>query len=208
MGYRFLQIVLPLIMPIFRFRVVGREEIPTTEGVILAANHVSYVDPLFIGAAIVERQLHFIAKADLFRFPLFGALLRWLHVVPVRRGQGDYAAIRQSLRLLKKGEILALFPEGTRGDGVTLQKAEEGIGLLAARSGCPVVPVYVEGTGKVLPQGKRIPRVHPVTIYFGHPLRLGGETPHRETRRGYRRLSEEIMKGIADLEAKTHSPRS
>ncbi|MBW8056609.1 MAG: lysophospholipid acyltransferase family protein [candidate division NC10 bacterium] len=208
MGYRFLQIVLPLIMPIFRFRVVGREEIPTTEGVILAANHVSYVDPLFIGAAIVERQLHFIAKADLFRFPLFGALLRWLHVVPVRKGQGDYAAIRQSLRLLKKGEILVLFPEGTRGDGVTLQKAEEGIGLLAARSGCPVVPVYVEGTGKVLPRGKRIPRVHPVTIYFGHPLRLGGETPHRETRRGYRRLSEEIMKGIADLEAKTHSPRS
>ncbi|MEE9182574.1 MAG: lysophospholipid acyltransferase family protein [candidate division NC10 bacterium] len=208
MAYRFLQIVLPLIMPIFRFRVVGREEIPTTEGVILAANHVSYVDPLFIGAAIVERQLHFIAKADLFRFPLFGALLRWLRVVPVRRSQGDYAAIRQSLRLLKKGEILVLFPEGTRGDGVTLQKAEEGIGLLAARSGCPVVPVYVEGTGKVLPRGKRIPRVHPVTIYFGHPLRLGGETPHRETRRGYRRLSEEIMKGIADLEAKTHSPRS
>lgn len=206
MWYRALQILLPLIMPIFRFRVVGKEEVPTTEGVILAANHVSYVDPLFIGAAILERQLHFMAKEELFRVPFFGAVVRRLYTVPVRRGQVDYAAIRQSLRLLKEGEIVAMFPEGTRGDGIALQEAEEGIGFLAARSGCPIVPVYVQGSGKVLPRGKRIPRVHPVTVYFGHPLRLGGGTPHKETRRGYRRVSEEVMKGIAELKARSQSP--
>lgn len=206
MWYRALQILLPLIMPIFQFRVVGKEDVPTTEGVILAANHVSYLDPLFIGAALVEHQLHFMAKEELFRFPFFGAVLRRLYTVPVRRGQVDYAAIRQSLRLLKEGEIVAVFPEGTRGDGKALQEAEEGIGFLAARSGCPIIPVYVQGSGKVLPRDKRIPRVHPVTVHFGHPLRLGGETPHKETRRDHRRLTEEVMKGIAELKARSHSP--
>lgn len=84
MWYRALQIFLPLIMPIFRFRVVGKEDVPTTGGVILAANHVSYLDPLFIGVALVEHQLHFMAKKELFRFPFFGALLRRLYTVPVR----------------------------------------------------------------------------------------------------------------------------
>jgi 1-acyl-sn-glycerol-3-phosphate acyltransferase len=195
-------------MPMFRFRVVGKEDVPTTEGVILAANHVSYVDPLFIGAALVEHQLHFMAKEELFQVPVFGAVIRRLHTIPVRRGRVDYAAIRQSLRLLKEGEILAMFPEGTRGDGMALQEAEEGIGFLAARSGRPVVPVYLEGTDNVLPRGKRMPRVHPVTIYFGHPLRLAGGAPHGETREGYRRLSEEVMKEIAELKARMHSPVS
>ncbi len=208
MWYRVLQIMLPWILPIFRFRVVGKEEVPTTEGVILAANHVSYVDPLFIGGAILERQLHFMAKEELFRVPFLGAVIRGLHAVPVRRGQVDYAAIRQSLRLLEEGEILGIFPEGTRGDGMALQGAEEGIGLLAARSGCPVVPVYVHGTDSVLPRGKRIPRLHPVTIYFGHPLRLAGEVSAKESRGNYRSLSEEVMKGIAELRARSHSPAS
>lgn len=208
MWYRFLQIVLPWIMPVFRFRVVGKEEVPTTEGVILAANHVSYMDPLFIGAALVERQLHFMAKEELFRVPIFGALIRGLHAFPIRRGRVDHGAVRQCLRLLDEGEVLLVFPEGTRGNGVALREAEEGIGFLAARSGCPVVPVYLHGTDGVLPRGRRIPRLNPVTIYFGQPLRLTGKTAARDARGGYRRLSEEVMKGIQDLKARTHSPVS
>lgn len=208
MWYRMLQILLPWVMPIFHFRIVGKEEVPSAEGLILAANHVSYVDPLFIGAALVERQLHFMAKEELFRIPILGPLIRRLHTVPVRRGRVDYAAIKQSLRLLEEGEILAIFPEGTRGDGMVLKEAEEGIGFLAARSGRPVVPVYLHGTDSVLPRGKRIPRVHPVTIYFGHPLRLGGDVSGREGRGSYRRLSEEVMKGIDKLKAQIHAPVS
>jgi 1-acyl-sn-glycerol-3-phosphate acyltransferase len=206
--YRILQIVLPWVMPIFRFRVVGKEGVPTRGGLILAANHVSYVDPLFIGAAILERPLHFMAKEELFQIPFIGALIRRLHTVPVRRGQVDYAAMKQSLRLLEEGEILAMFPEGTRGDGMVLQEAEEGIGFLAVRSGRPVVPVYLHGTDSVLPRGKRIPRVHPVTIYFGHPLRLGRDVSARVGRGSYRRLSEEVMKGIDELKAQIHDPVS
>lgn len=205
MWYRALQIFLPLIMPVFHFRVIGKEDVPSTEGVILAANHVSYVDPLFIGVALVERQLHFLAKEELFRFPLFGALIRELHAFPVRRGQGDHAAVRQCLRLLAEGEMLLMFPEGTRGDGMALLEAEEGIGFLAARSGCPVVPVYVQGTDDVLPRGKRIPRVRPVAVYFGRPLRLAVETHRKESRWSYRRLSEQIMKGISELKVRAHS---
>lgn len=208
MWYRFFQLILPWITPIFRFQVVGKEDVPTTEGLILASNHVSYLDPLFIGAALLDRQLHFMAKEELFRVPFFGAVIRRLHTVPVRRGQVDYGAIRQSLRLLQEGEIVAMFPEGTRGNGMTLQEGEEGIGFLAAHSGCPVVPVYLQGTDSVLPRGKRVPRIHPVTVYFGHPLRLVGQVPHKEARGNYRRLSEEVMKGIAELKARTHSPVS
>ncbi|MFQ5882670.1 MAG: lysophospholipid acyltransferase family protein [Candidatus Methylomirabilales bacterium] len=205
MLYRALQVFLPLIMPVFRFEVVGKEEVPTTGGVILAANHVSYVDPLFIGVALVERQLHFMAKEELFRSRFLGALIRNLHAFPVRRGQVDHSAVRQCLRLLGEGEALLMFPEGTRGNGMALQEAEEGIGLLAVRSGCPVVPVYVRGTDKILPRGKPIPRIHPVTVYFGQPLRLAFEVSGRESRWGYRRLSEQVMKGITELRAQAHS---
>ena len=208
MWYRALQIFLPRIMPLFHFRVVGKEEVPITEGVILAANHVSYVDPLFIGVAFVERQLHFLAKEELFRSPLFGSLIRGLHAFPVRRGQGDRGAIRQCLRLLAEGEMLLMFPEGTRGDGMALLEAEGGIGFLAARSGCPVVPVYVPGTDHVLPRRKRIPRLRPVTVYFGPPLRLAAETNRRESRWSCRQMSEQVMKEIGALRVRAHSSAS
>lgn len=208
MLYRTLQIFLPLIMPVFHFRVIGKEEVPTTGGVILAANHVSYLDPLFIGAALVERQFHSMAKEELFRWPLFGAVMRDLHAFPVRRGQVIHSAIRQCLRLLGEGEILLMFPEGTRGDGMALRQAEGGIGLVAARSGCPVVPVYLQGTDKVLPRGRRIPRIHPVSVHFGQPLRLAGEASCKVNRWDYRRVSEQVMKGIVELKARAHSPGS
>jgi len=195
-------------MPLFHFRVVGKEEVPLTEGVILAANHVSYVDPLFIGVALAERQLHFLAKEELFRFPLFGTLMRGLHAFPVRRGQGDRGAIRQCLRLLAEGEMLLMFPEGTRGDGMALLEAEGGIGFLAARSGCPVVPVYVQGTDHVLPRGKWFPRLRPVTVYFGRPLRLAAETNRKESRWSYRQLSEQVMREIGALRVRAHSSAS
>ncbi|MEA3509337.1 MAG: lysophospholipid acyltransferase family protein [candidate division NC10 bacterium] len=204
MLYGACQSLLPLIMRAFRFRVIGREEVPTSEGVILAANHVSYVDPLFIATALVERQLYFMAKEELFRSTVLGAIIRDLHAFPVRRGQVDHSAIRQCLRLLGEGEALLMFPEGTRGDGTALLDVEEGIGLLAARSGSPVVPVYVEGTDKVLPRGCRIPRLHPVTVYFGQSMRLAGES-RKMDRWDYRRLSEQAMKGIAELKARAHS---
>jgi 1-acyl-sn-glycerol-3-phosphate acyltransferase len=195
-------------MPLFDFRVVGKEGIPATEGVILAANHVSYVDPLFIGVALAERQLHFLAKEELFRTPLFGSLIRGLHAFPVRRGQGDTGAIKHCLRLLTEGEILLVFPEGTRGDGMALMEAEGGIGFLAARSGCPVIPVYVQGTNHVLPRGRRIPRFRPVTVYFGRPLRLPAEPGRKDSRWSYRQLSEQVMKEIGALKVRAHSSAS
>lgn len=206
MWYRALQIFLPMIMPVFRFRVVGKEEVPVTEGVILAANHVSYLDPIFIGVALVERQLHFMAKEELFRVPIFGGLIRRLNAIPVRRGRVDHGAIRQCLRLLGEQEGLLMFPEGTRGDGMALREAEEGIGLLAERSGCAVVPVYVHGTDCVLPRGRWIPQLRPVTVYFGQPLRPVAGVPRRESRWTHKQLSEQVMKGIAELKARACSP--
>lgn len=203
MWYRACQIFLPLVAPFFTFRVVGQEGVPKTGGVILAANHISYADPVFIGVGLVTRQLHFMAKEELFHSALFGAFIRRLNAFPVRRGQVDYAGIRQCLQRLEQGEVLLMFPEGTRRDGSGLGQPEEGIGLLAVRSGCPVVPVHVQGTDKVLPRGRWIPRRHPVTVHFGGPLWLTREHARREGRGSYRRFSDHVMKEIAELQART-----
>ena len=104
--------------------------------------------------------------------------------------------------------MLLMFPEGTRGDGMALLEAEGGIGFLAARSGCPVVPVYVQGTDHVLPRGKRIPRLRPVTVYFGPPLRLAAEPSRKESRWSYRQLSEQVMREIVALRVRAHSAAS
>jgi 1-acyl-sn-glycerol-3-phosphate acyltransferase len=104
--------------------------------------------------------------------------------------------------------MLLVFPEGTRGDGMALLEAEGGIGFLAARSGCPVIPVYVQGTDHVLPRGKRIPRLNPVTVYFGRPLRLAVEPSRKESRWSYRQLSEQVMKEIGALKVRAHSSAS
>jgi len=148
----------------------GADHVPAKGPAILAVNHVSYLDPLLVGVAL-ERPLWFMAKAELFRRRAPAALLRWLHAFPVRRGRPELSSVKQTLALLRRGEVVMMFPEGTRGDGATLGPVRPGVVLLAARAGVPVVPVFHAGMERVLPRGAWWPRRHPLTVRFGAPLR-------------------------------------
>jgi 1-acyl-sn-glycerol-3-phosphate acyltransferase len=154
-----------------RLRVKGREFIPLTGSAIVAANHVSYLDPFIVGVAI-QRHVHFMAKEELFRFRPLGWLLRQYQAFPVDRRRSDRQAMNWAISLLQRGEIVVIFPEGTRGDGSRLGPAKPGIALIAARTGAPVIPAYHCGTEKALPRGARFFRPHQITVTFGAPFRF------------------------------------
>lgn len=181
----------------FRLHIEGEEFIPRTGPTILAANHVSFIDPIII-AVSVRRPVRFMAKKELFRFPLFGWLLRQFGAFPVNRHRINLQAFKQATSLLEAGEIVAMFPEGTRGDGVELRPAKPGIGLIAARTSAPVVPVLHLGTEKVLPRGAWFPRPYRIVIKFGAPLRFAeGQIGKRQDQ--VELFSQTIMEKIAAL---------
>ena len=185
----------------FGLRIEGREHIPESGAAIVAANHLSFLDPVIIGVAI-RRPLHFMAKEELFRFRPVGWLLRAYQAFPIGRGKGDLQAINKAVSILQEGELVLIFPEGTRGDGNRLGPAKPGIGLVAARSRAPVVPAFHCGTERALPRGAWVPRPHRVILRFGPPLRFeetGAELGHGD----FETFSRKIMERIAALNAQS-----
>jgi 1-acyl-sn-glycerol-3-phosphate acyltransferase len=175
----------------FRLSAVGADRVPREGHVILAANHLSLLDPALIGC-MVPRELDYMAKTELFRVPGFGALISRLNAHPVDRSGSDSAALRLALRILGAGRALLLFPEGTRGTEGQLGPARPGAGMLAAISAAPVVPVYIQGSGRALPRGAMVPRPSHVTVTFGMPLQFARQ--RGKTR--YQDISDEIMAAI------------
>jgi 1-acyl-sn-glycerol-3-phosphate acyltransferase len=153
------------------WQVEGRENVPPSGALILAPNHLSYLDPPLVGCAI-DRPAWFIAKVELFEVPVLGSFFRALHAYPVRRGTGDRAALKRTLELLAEGRAVTLFPEGTRSQTGELGEPEVGIGMIALRSGAAVVPMAIAGTDQMLPRGARFLRKAPVRLRIGRPLRF------------------------------------
>ena len=141
---------------------------------LLASNHQSYLDPVFIGA-FLSREMYFMARDTLFKNCFFGPLIRSLNAYPVKRGGGgDLGAIRDTLRRLRDGEVVLVFPEGTRTTDGTVKSMQGGIGMLAGRAGVPVVPVYVDGAFSIWKKGAMLPRLFGrVRVCYGRPLMLG-----------------------------------
>ena len=158
--------VKPAILIYFRLRRLGHEHIPEG-GVILAANHRSFLDPFAIGCCI-GRPIYFVAKQELFKNPMLGWLLNCLGAFPVRRGESDRESVATSLALLERGQAVVIFPEGTRIASGSLGTPKRGVGRLALESGKPVVPIAVTGSERARDGWKIKPvRVH---IRFGAPL--------------------------------------
>jgi 1-acyl-sn-glycerol-3-phosphate acyltransferase len=176
---------------------VGEENLPKTGGVILAPNHVSHLDPPAACCAL-KRTVHCMAKEELFSNKLFGRMITMLAAFPVRRGEGDTEAIRTAISLLEQGEVVLLFPEGTRGDGERIQPINRGVGMIAKKSGVPVVPVAITGTEVVMPAVKgRKARRHRMTVAIGKPFtyeETSTGSNERENRDLFaRRLRDEIL---------------
>ena len=183
----------------FRLEVRGREHVPATGPVLVVSNHVSVLDPPFVGGAS-PRELYFLAKEELFEVPLFGRLIRALNARPVKRDGSDGRALKAALKLLGENRAILLFPEGTRGVEGRLGEGKPGAGMLAVLSGAPVVPVYVSGTARALPPGRALPRPTRVTVTFGPPLLFKSAGDERRKER-YREATEEMMRAIGQLMA-------
>ncbi|HTD32276.1 MAG TPA: lysophospholipid acyltransferase family protein [Candidatus Elarobacter sp.] len=162
--YAFAKVVVTAIVrATFRFRVVGAEKVPPSGGLIVAANHISNLDPPLLGIAL-PRPVSYMAKKELFAMPVLKQLILRLNAFPVDREAGGTAAIRAALRMLKEGRCVGIFPEGGRNvTGTNEEKA--GAAFLAAASGAPVVPAAIVGTRKLRPFGR-------VTVVFGDPMTL------------------------------------
>jgi 1-acyl-sn-glycerol-3-phosphate acyltransferase len=169
----------------FRLRATGMSNIPREGPVILCSNHISTLDPPIIGTPL-ERNIHFMAKAELFRIPLFSALIRSLGAFPVKRGGVSKESIRHALRLLEEGGMMGIFPEGSRrGDGM----GKKGAASLALRSGATVIPVAIIGNYKLFRQ---------MRVVYGKPIDL---TEFRESDRSdaLEQATEHIMASIRQL---------
>lgn len=150
-------------------RVVGREHLPTRGGVILATNHVSNLDPPVVGCQI-HRPHAAPAKQELFVHPIAGAILRQWGGVPIDRSRPGHQMMEELLAWLHGGDVLLIFPEGTRSTDGRLRRFQRGVALLSLAARVPVVPGYVSGTRKAMPPGSSLPRPARVTVAFGRPL--------------------------------------
>jgi 1-acyl-sn-glycerol-3-phosphate acyltransferase len=174
-----------------RWRVIGREKIPRSGPVIVASNHVSFLDPPLVGAAI-RRECAFMARHDLFHHPVFRWYLPKLGAFPIHREVADRSGLKLALEALKRERVLVLFPEGTRSIDGKLQRGEAGVALLVQKSGAPVVPAAVIGPEEMLPvDATRLKRTR-VRCIFGEPLRFEPNTPREE-------IVTAIMRAIAAL---------
>lgn len=149
--------VAPLLRTFYRLRVYDAKHLPVGQGFVLAPNHLSIIDPWPLSYPFFPRQLRFMAKADLFRFPLRGAL-RTLGAFPVRRGRGDIDALETAADLVREGEIVLIFPEGTRLGKTDWTKLRDsfhrGAALVALQADAPLVPMAIMGTDKLSRLGR------------------------------------------------------
>lgn len=190
----------------FRLRVEGRENEPPAGPVLAVCNHVSAADPPIAGVAL-RRRARYMAKHELLRVPVLGWLLRTVGVFPVRRGEADRRSIRTALQALKQGELLLMFPEGTRSPDGSLLPAEPGAALLALRAGVPVLPMAVIGTREVMPKGAWFPRRQRVVVRIGPPIQV----PRREgriTRADLEDWGRRFMTAIGALMPADQGPRT
>ena len=197
-------ISIKIILKIFwRYKRIGVEHVPKSGGVIIASNHVAYVDPPFLGA-VAPRELFYLAKAELFSNALFGWLLDKCNTIPIARGAFDRRAIRRAVKLLKDGKALLLFPEGTRSRSGRFLEPKPGVGKIALEAGVPIVPAYIHNSGSLFASLLKRQRL---VIGFDTPITRTSLERLPKDKEGYRSLGQEIMKRIGMLKEKIEMQR-
>lgn len=190
-----------LVRVVSSWEVRGRENIPRTGGLIVASNHVSFFDPPLIGIATV-RELHYLAKEELFRQPVLGPLIRTFNSIPIRRGVADMSGLSKAMEVLRGGKALIMFPEGSRMRDGQLHPARPGVGMLAVGTDALIVPCYISGSDR---PGRWITRRSKLRVWFG-PARswkdlAGPEADLTPGRALYQGVGDGVMREIAALRA-------
>lgn len=185
--YKIAKTVVALIFyPLYRIRVIGKENVPNSGPVIICSNHISNFDPPVVGITS-PRDIYFMAKGELFEKPLLGRLLTAIQAFPVKRGMKDRNALRRGLKILEDDNTLGLFPEGTRSKSGQLGKPLAGAGFFALRSKASIVPCAIIGSYK---PGSNL------TVIYGEPMNMES---YRDSKTSAKEMAEAIMTEIKNL---------
>jgi 1-acyl-sn-glycerol-3-phosphate acyltransferase len=202
----------PLLRLLWRPEVIGGEHIPASGGAILASNHLSIVDSIFL-PLMVDRPVTFAAKSEYFTGTRLidratGAYLRATKQLSVDRAGARAAQdmLEAALGLLRQGALFGIYPEGTRSPDGRLYRGRVGIGWLAMNSGLPVIPVAMSGTDRVLPPGRKVPRVAKIKINIGKPLTFEAYRDLPSPARQRRAITDDVMKAIQALSGQEYVP--
>jgi 1-acyl-sn-glycerol-3-phosphate acyltransferase len=202
MAYWLLKLVLtPVLLCTYRVRVEGSEHLPKRGPVIVASNHRSFLDSIFI-PLVLRRRITFVAKAEYFDDPKTAWFFRAVGQIPVRREGGSAAedALLAATRVLAHGGVFGIYPEGTRTRDGCLHRGHTGVARLALATGAPVVPVGLIGTDEVQPTDKKLPRLfRTVRVRFGAPLPLSHYAGREHDRLVLRQVTDELMFEIRQL---------
>lgn len=171
---------------LYRIEGINKEAVPKEGGVLVCANHISLIDPIAL-AVTTKRHYHFMGKEELFRNKLVGTFLRNLHAFPVKRGASDREALRMGMKVIKDGNILGIFPEGTRSKTGDLGQGHAGSGFFALRTDCTVVPAAIIGPYKLFRKTK---------VVYGDPIDF---TEHRKNKISADEATQMIMDEINRL---------
>ncbi|MEU9605764.1 lysophospholipid acyltransferase family protein [Streptomyces sp. NPDC048057] len=203
----------PLLRLLFRPRIEGLEHVPEEGAAIVAGNHLSFSDH-FLMPAILKRRITFLAKAEYFTGPgikgrLTAAFFHSVGQIPVDRAgkEAGQAAIREGLGVLSKGELLGIYPEGTRSHDGRLYKGKVGVAVMALRAGVPVVPCAMVGTFEIQPPGQKLPKVQRVTVRFGEPLDFSRYAGMENEKAVLRAITDEIMYAVLRLSGQEYVDR-
>jgi 1-acyl-sn-glycerol-3-phosphate acyltransferase len=183
------------------WEVKGREHIPRSGGLVVASNHISFWDPPLIGA-VLPREVHYLAKEELFSNPVLGSVIRSYNAIPIRRGMVDLSGMARAVETLRRGEALMMFPEGTRMRDGELHPARPGVGMMAVNANVPIVPCFISGSNR---PGRWLTRKSRVRIWFG-PARkwqdlAGPGTDLTPGRALYQQVGDAVMREIGRLKA-------
>ena len=179
-----------------RFKYEGRENVPNG-GCLIVSNHASYLDPTTVAWAI-GREIHFLGRKTLFKPPVMNWFLPICNVIPIDRDGGESTGLRKVIRMLRSGDSLLMFPEGTRSPDGSFQPAEPGAGLVALKSGVPVLPARIFGSFECLSRHQKRMRFAPMRVVIGKPY-LPPVPERRKEREAYGQVADEMMRRIAEL---------
>lgn len=186
----------------FRLRTFGFEEAPRRGPLLVASNHVSALDPIIIGLALRQR-VYFLARETLLR-GFWGWLMQLLGARPIRRDSADRSAIGLALELLGRGDTVVMFPEGTRSRTGEVQEIRHGIGMIAARANCPVLPVYIAGARELMPRGRILPKPGRLAFFAGRLLSPDSIPRSENARDDYAEIAARVHTALSELEGRAH----
>ncbi|MEO7122318.1 MAG: lysophospholipid acyltransferase family protein [Lacisediminihabitans sp.] len=200
----------PLLRTVFRPWVTGHANIPRTGGVIMASNHLSFIDSVFL-PLMMDRQISFLAKSDYYTARGFKgwaikSFLKAAGMIPIDRsgGKASEASLQTGLGVLARGEILGIYPEGTRSPDGKLYRGRTGVARMILEGNVPVVPVAMIDTEKVMPVGRRIPKVRRIGIVIGKPLDFSRFQGMESDRFVLRSITDEIMYELSRLSSQEY----